>query len=493
MRRMRAITKSTTEKLFPNTPTLEETPLDEEAREVIGVAALGLDAKKPPDETRVLEAVPRRFAAFTHPNFRLFWLGNLFSLVGTWAQQTAQGWLMRTLTPDPFLITGVAACGSLPILLLTLYTGAVADRVDKRRLLLLTNICAMILATFLGVLVFTKIVAVWHIALIAICLGIVNAFDIPTRQSFNMELVGRRDLPNAIALNSSAFNAARVLGPTSGGWLLNNVGIAGCFFVNAASFLALIFGLTRMSFRRCPPNEATDNEKADDDVTSSTRSSGCDDLNDEPCLPDEEVQRRALRREDILQGFYFVRRHAVLWPVVMLVALVSLFAMSFSSLLPVFAKDVFDSDQNGYSQLMTWNGVGALGSAVALAIAGSMRHKGKRLLLGALLFCVSVELFAFAPTLFSACGALVLVGWFLLTFLTTANTLVQTAAPDELRGRVFSLYSLALIGTSPLGAGLIGLMAKYFGPREAVALGASAAALCCIGIFLFYRDLWKER
>ena len=234
-------------------------------------------------------------------------------------------------------------------------------------------------------------------------------------------------------------------------------------------------------------------KKADESATSSTRSRDLSDDGDEPCLPDEEVQRRALRREDVLEGFYFVRRHAVLWPVVMLVALVSLFAMSFSSLLPVFAVDVFGSDQSGYSQLMTWNGVGALGSAVALAIAGSMRHKGKRLLLGALLFCVGVGLFAFAPTLVSACAALVLAGWFLLTFLTTANTLVQTAAPDSLRGRVFSLYSLALIGTSPLGAGLVGLMAKYFGPREAVALGASAAAACCIGIFLGYRDLWKER
>jgi len=188
-----------------------------------------------------------------------------------------------------------------------------------------------------------------------------------------------------------------------------------------------------------------------------------------------------------------VRGHSVLWPVVLLVAWVSIFAMSFSSLLPVFAKDVFGSDERGFSILMTCNGVGALGSALSLAIFGAMRHKGKRLLLGALLFCLSVIVFASAPNLPSGCLCLIFAGWFLLTFLMTANTLVQTLAPDELRGRVFSLYSLALIGTSPLGAGAVGLAARHLGTRHAVQLGAMCAALFCIAMFLFCRSLWKEK
>ncbi len=498
-----------------NTPLLDkdEATANEVAAEVTGVS---LQAQSETSSTQspviqssstrssvVTAAVPR-FAAFSHRNFRLFWIGNLLSLIGTWAQQTGQGWLMRTLTPDPFLIAGVAACGSLPILFLTLYTGAVADRVDKRRTLFITNVCALLLALVMGLLVWSDVVQVWHIALLSLLLGTINAFDIPVRQSFNLEMVGRRDLPNAIALNSSAFNAARVIGPASGGWMLQQFGIAGCFLVNAFSFVALLIGLAKMRFRPCAPsdsvansetstaNDSTANDSTANNNASSTRTMTIE--AEEPCLPDVEHSRRgSLSRDDILQGFYFVRDHETLRPVVLLVAMVSLFAMSFSTLLPVFARDVFLTDEAGYSRLMTFNGVGAMCSAFALAIVGTMRHKGKRLLLGALLFCVSVGLFAAAPDLVWACGALVLAGWFLLTFLTTANTLVQTIAPDELRGRVFSLYSLALIGTNPLGAAFVGLSAKYFGPRVAVGLGASIASLICIGLFANCRRLWKER
>jgi hypothetical protein len=205
------------------------------------------DSRKPQaPRANQIPAQASHFPAFRHRDFRLFWAGNLVSLSGTWAQQTAQGWLVRSLTPDPLLLSAVAACGSVPVLLLTLYAGAVADRVDKRRALLLTNALAMVLAVALGVLVWMQVVQVWHVALIALALGAVNAFDIPARQSFNVEMVGREDLPNAIALNSSAFNAARVFGPATGGILLQRLGPAGCFFVNALSFGALLWSLSRM-------------------------------------------------------------------------------------------------------------------------------------------------------------------------------------------------------------------------------------------------------
>lgn len=433
-------------------------------------AALSETARLPIKRPQV-----NRPAALRHRNFRLFWSGNLVSLIGTMAQQTAQGWLVRTLTPDPLLITIVAGCGSAPILLLTLYAGVVADRVDKRRALMVTNATSALLALALAALVFFDVVAVWHIALISVGVGVVNAFDIPVRQAFNVDMVGREDLPSAIALNSSAFNGARVAGPAVGGWLLQSLGLAGCFVVNALSYGALLFGLFAMRLRAAP-------------VPGVIAGAG-----EEHELPPRPAARFADVVADMKAGYRFVREHEVLWAVTLLVAFVSLLAMSFGALLPVFAKDVFHTDAHGYSTLMTCNGVGALGAAVGLVLLGRMRHKGKRVLLGAFLFCLSVIAFSSAPTLFAGCVCLIFAGWFLLTFLMTSNTLVQTSAPDALRGRVFSLYSLALIGTSPVGVVLIGAMAKLWGPRFAVGAGAGLAALITIAVFFRFQRLWKEK
>jgi len=400
---------------------------------------------------------PPRFAALRHRDFRLFWSGNLVSLIGTLAQQTALGWLMRTLTPNPFLISVVAACGSAPILLFTLPAGVVADRVDKRRALILLNFLAAILALLLAALVFFQVAQIWHIALISVGVGIINAFDIPIRQSFNVEMVGRDDLPNAIALNSSAFNGARVAGPMVGGLLLRWVSMSGCFFINALSFFALIFQLGRME------------------------------------TPRRESKPTPLKWNEMRDGFVWVNNHATLRLVTILVAAVSLLAMSFGTLLPVFAKDVWRGDEGTFSFLMTCNGLGALGAAVSLAIAGKMRHAGKRLLLGAALFCACVVAFAASPSALVGGVFLILAGWFLLTFLMTANTLVQTLAPDELRGRVFSLYSLALIGTSPLGSLLIGALAHRMGTPQAVQVGAGLALIFVLATWLRFRRLWKEK
>jgi Na+/melibiose symporter-like transporter len=242
-----------------------------------------------------------------------------------------------------------------------------------------------------------------------------------------------------------------------GGFLLRTVGMAGCFFINALSFVALIVALLRMKIARAAPS------------------------------------REPARFSDIIDGYCFVRKHETLWLVTLLVAVVSLFAMSFGALLPVFARDVFQTDERGFAMLMTCNGVGAMGSALSLAVAGKMSHKGKRLLLGSFLFCVSVMGFAVAPTMTPACALLILAGWFLLTFLMTANTMVQTLAPDEMRGRVFSVYSLALIGTAPIGAMIIGAAAKVLDARLAVLAGAGVAAICTLIVYLRFRQLWKEK
>jgi MFS family permease len=343
------------------------------------------------------------------------------------------------------------------MLLFTLVAGAVADRVDKRRTLMALNVMAALLALLLAWLTWRGDVQIWHVALVAFLAGSVNAFDIPVRQSFNVEMVGRRDLPNAIALNSSAFNGARVAGPMAGGFLLGAVGIAGCFLVNAFSYVALIFNLARMN------------------------------------TPRAETPANPPRLGDIWDGWCFVRKNPTLWMTVILVAWTSFWAMSYSPLLPVFAKDIFLSNERGFAFLAAFNGVGALASALALAAAGSMRHRGKRLLLGALLFSLSVVAFGACNSLVWGCFILVLAGWFLLTFLMTANTLVQTIAPDELRGRVFSVYSLALIGTAPLGALAMGGLARVLGASGAVRLGGGISAVFAVWIFLCFRSLWKEK
>ncbi|MDQ3814498.1 MAG: MFS transporter [Armatimonadota bacterium] len=410
-----------------------------------------------PTEEQLQADETRRFAALRHRNFRLFWAGNLISLIGTIAQQTAQNWLVRLLTDDPLTISIVAACGSLPILLLTLYAGVIADRVDKRRGLIATNFTLALLALVLATLVWLGVVQVWHLAVLSLFTGTVHAFDIPIRQSFNIEMVGRQDLPNAIALNSTAFNGARAIGPAVGGFLLHTIGMTGCFVLNALSFGAVITGLLLQR------------------------------------LPEHEVERRGISLDQFCEGFLFVRRHPTLWLVILLVALVSIFAISYGTLLSVFAKDVFHTDERGFSLIMTCYGLGAVGATFTLAASGQMRHKGKRLLLGAFLYCWSVAAFAAAPTLAIGCFFLIVSGWFLLTFLTTANTLVQTLSPDTMRGRVFSLYSLGLIGTAPIGALFIGATARLCGPRLAVQIGAVLAAACVFAVYWRFRSLWKEK
>ena len=400
---------------------------------------------------------PPRFPAFSHRNFRLFWTGNVISLIGSLAQEAGRGWLVRSLTPDPFLLTLVAACGSFPILFLTLYSGAMADRVNKARGLMVTNFIAMALAFVLWGLTASGHIQLWQVAALALGAGVAQSFDINMRQAMNVEMVGRDDLPNAIALNSTAFNGARVLGPAIGGALISMLGIAGCFLVNAFSFGPLLWNLRKMR------------------------------------LPHVERDKRRASLADVLEGFRWIRAHPILAPITLLIGACSFFTFSFANLLPIFAKDVFATDARGFSLLLTSAGVGALAAAGIMAASGQMRRKGQRLLGGALGFCLCIIGFALSSSLAMGCAFLVASGFCLLTCLMAANTIVQVAAPDNLRGRVFSFYSLALIGVAPLGALWIGALAKALGPREAVLFSTAIAALWTLGTFLKCRALWRER
>jgi MFS family permease len=288
-----------------------------------------------------------------------------------------------------------------------------ADRVDKRRALVILNMIAGGLALILGVLVWIHMVQVWHVMLIALASGTLVAFEIPIRQTFYVDLVGKDSLANAITLNSSAFNAARVIGPALGGMLIHSVGIDGCFLVNAFSFVFVIIGLGMMALQKF------------------------------------EAVHTPMKVLWIWRGLKYVRRHTTILGICILIGFVSFAAMSYGSLLPIFAKDIFHSDARGYALLYTFNGMGALVASALLAVQRTMRHKGKRLLLGSLLYSFTVAGFAFAPNIGIAYVMLFLTGFFALTTLITANTMVQMLSPDHLRGRIFSIYSMAFLGAAP--------------------------------------------
>jgi MFS family permease len=249
------------------------------------------------------------------------------------------------------------------------------------------------------------------------------------------------------------------MGPAAGGLLMSYLTIAGCFWVNALSFGAIIFALAKM---RLEPHENTGPSKA-------------------------------LKPAALLRGLVFIRRHTTLRVVIMLTAVVSFCGMSFGTLLPIFARDIFQTNEHGYTALLTCNGLGALAAASRLAFSRGMRHKGKRVLAGAFGFCVSTAVFAIMPSLWLGCAALLFSGFFLLTFLMTANTLVQTLSPDTLRGRIFAVYSMSLVGTTPVGAIVLGFAAKFLGARMAVLGGALIAASFALWVFFRFRGLWKEK
>jgi MFS family permease len=402
-------------------------------------------------------AAPLRFAALGSTNFRLFWIGNAISWVGSLAQQTALGWLVRVLTPDPRVVTLVAACATLPIIFLSLHAGAIADRVDRRRALLGIGVAGGFLAAIIATLILLQVIQVWHVVVFALASGALAAFEIPIRQSFVAELVKTEALPSAIALNSTAFNTARVIGPALGGILISGLGLAGCFYANALSFVAIITGLLLMK------------------------------------LPAHHATQSRLNLLTIWKGILFVRRHETLRLIIMLVAVVSFWAMSFSALLPIFAKDVFHTDERGFSLMMSCNGLGALLAAMTFAAKSEMRHSGKRLLLGAFSFCIATFCFASSANFVVACAFLLVSGFCLVTFAMTANTLVQTLSPNLLRGRIFSLYSLSMLGAIPIGTLVLGALAKWQNARIATQIGTFIASVFVFWMFWKFRSLWKAR
>ncbi len=421
----------------------------EEAEGIIAPPAAGRRLKALVGSQGIV--LPKTFSALRHRNYRLFFSGQLISLIGTWMQNIAQAWLVYALTGSPLYLGIVSFVSAIPALTLTLGAGVVVDRVPKRTLLLMTQAFMMILAFILAVDVFSGWVQPWHIVILSFSLGIANAFDAPGRQAFVVEMVeDRADMQNAIALNSAIFQLARIIGPTMAGIALAAVGAAWCFLLNGISFIAVIIGLWMMRLR-----------------------------------PTAGPRQSASALAQMREGVAYVWRNGTVRTLISLVAVSNLFAFGYSSLMPAFADDVLNAGPEGLGLMSAAVGVGALGGALLVASLGNFERKGELLTFGNLFFPAMILVFASLRWLPASLVVLAAIGFGFLIQNATTNTLIQATVPDELRGRVMAVYMLVFNGLFPLGSLLAGAIAQSFGIPAGAIFGASIALAW--GLILFWR------
>lgn len=404
-------------------------------------------------ETASVRAMPRfslnrTFAALKYPNYRLWFIGQLSSLVGTWMQATAQGFLVFQLTNSPTYLGLVGFASGIPAWVFTLYGGVVADRMSRRNLLVITQTSMMILAFILAALAFVGLVQPWHIVVLAFLLGAANAFDAPARQSFVLEMVEREDLGNAIALNATMFQSATVVGPAVAGITYALFGPAWCFTINGVSFLAVIAALLMMHMN---PTSARAR------VTSAWH--------------------------DLKEGLRYILAHPVIRTIIILVSVTSLFGLGYSTLFPDWAVVVLGGDATTNGWLQSARGAGSLIAALMIASLGRFKFKGKLLTVGTFVFPLGVILFALIRSLAVSLVVLLIVGWGFMVLFNMANILVQTHVEDEFRGRVMGVYSLTFGGLMPIGALLAGAAADATSAPLTVAAGAAITLVFAILIW----------
>lgn len=386
-------------------------------------------------------------------NYRLFFAGQSVSLVGTWMQQVAMSWLVYRLTGSAFLLGVVGFTSQIPTFLLAPVAGVLADRWNRRKLLMFTQALAMLQAVFLATVVLAGVVQVWHIVVLSLFLGMVNAFDIPIRQSFVVEIVAdREDLGNAIALNSSMVNGARLIGPTIAGLLVASVGEGICFILNSISYLAVLLALVAM---RLEPTSRT------------------------------EKPRRHLLHE-LREGFSYAFGFVPIRNILLLVALISLTGMPYVVLIPVFAKEVLHGGAHTFGFLMTAAGCGAFAGTIYLASRKSILGLGRLIIIAAIAFAVGIACFAVSNRIELSLASLVVAGFGVMTMVASCNTVLQTILDEDKRGRVMSFFTMAFMGMAPFGSFGAGAMAGLIGPRDTLLIGA----MCCLGgAMLFARHL----
>jgi MFS family permease len=398
------------------------------------------------------------FAALKHYNYRLWFYGQMVSLMGTWMQSTAQGYLIYQLTGSPAYLGLVGFMGGIPAILFTLFGGVIADRISRRNMMVITQSSMLVLAFILAALTFTHVVQPWHIVVLAFLLGIANAFDAPARVAFVNELVPRADMTNAIALNSTMFNIATVVGPSIAGLTYAAFGPAWCFTINGISFIAVIAALLLMRIK-----------------------------------PVEQPTRRATVLEDLKEGLRYVFSNKLILSLIGSIGLVSIFGMGMMTLLPAWATDVLHGDVTTNGWLVSARGFGSLVSALMLAYLGSRKLRGRLWTVGSIVMPVMLLIFAFIHWLPLSLVILVVVGWSFMMVMNNSNAMMQSNVPDHLRGRVMSVYTLVFFGAMPLGALFAGTVAQKIGEPPTVMLGAGILIALAIIAWFFLPDIRRQQ
>ena len=395
---------------------------------------------------------PHGLRALNHRDFRRFYAAQLLALVGGWMQTVAQAWLVLQLTDSPFKLGLISTLQFSPILMFSLVAGAVADRLPKRGLLVTTQTTLACQALLLGALVSTGRVQYGHVAVLGLVLGFANAVDQPARQSFVMDMVGKGDVANAVALNSAAFNAARIVGPAVAGVLIGRVGVGPVFFINSVGFVGVILTLLRLEARGLPARE-----------------------------------RRATMLEEIVEGLRYARRTPRLLLALGLVLSVSLFVFNFTVYVPLLARTVLGLGAEGFGFLMASLGVGAVAGALTVGGFGSREPELGRMFLSAAVAFAALLGLGLTRHVWTAAPLLFVTGYFGIMLMATCNTSMQLRAPDALRGRVMSLYTWVTGGVFPIGAFLVGSISQAWGVSAAFLWNGTLGLVTLAGIMLWWR------
>jgi MFS family permease len=396
--------------------------------------------------------VKQTLRALRHKNYRLFFGGQSLSLIGTWMQQVALGWLVYRLTDSAFLLGLVGFSSQIPTFILASFAGVLADRYNKHKIIIATQTLAMLQAFILAFLTLTGTIQIWQILLLSLFSGLINAFDMPTRQSFVIEMVDdRNDLPNAIALNSSMFNAARLIGPTLAGFLITALGEGLCFLINAISYIAVIAALSLMNIS-----------------------------------PKVNNQKKEKVLEGMKEGIRYAYNFKPIRALLLLIALVSLTGMPYAVLMPVFAKDILQGNAHTLGFLFGAVGCGALIGAIYLASRKSVLGLGRWIAIATSVFSLGLLFFSFSRNIYLSVGLMLFTGFGMMMQMASTNTLLQTLVDDDKRGRVMSLYVMAFMGTAPFGSFMAGTLASTIGAPLTV---LSSGIICLTGAFIFYRNL----
>jgi MFS family permease len=388
-----------------------------------------------------------------NPDFRIFWSGNFLSNTGTWMQNVAQGWLVLELTNSSFWLGMVGFASSIPFLVFTLFGGVIADRVNKRHLLLTTQTIMMLLAFLLAGITYFRVISIRSLVAIAFLNGIAMALNAPSYQALVPQLVRRSDLPNAVALNAAQFNMSRVIGPTLGGYAMAILGIAGNFFLNGVSFLAVLGSLFRIHY------------------------------------PEEKRQGHATIWQSLKEGFAYVWSRPQMWAIIGLIASASLLLLPFLTFVPYFAKNILHTDERGLGFLMAFSGLGAFLAALTIAQLGAIRHRGIVIIASGLFVMAAVIGFCYSHSFAFSAAMQLCEGYGMIMTISTVNVAMQQLSSNEMRGRVMGIYATSLLGLPPIGSLIAGGLSRFMPAEHVIAAMSATAMVVYLAFYLISKPL----